>query len=116
MPTIAEKILDGEAGEIVEREVDYIMVNDITGVPAFEVLDELAYDIKKEKRDMPSSNDRIGICCAWQIDNRCRLAYMLLWCLRRIFHRSGLNGGGSGNGYRAIMVQGSGDAEVCNYR
>ena len=49
MPTIAEKILDGEAGEIVEREVDYIMVNDITGVPAFEVLDELAYDIKKEK-------------------------------------------------------------------
>ena len=49
MPTIAEKILDGEAGEIVEREVDYIMVNDITGVPAFEVLDELAYDIKNEK-------------------------------------------------------------------
>ncbi|RCV64265.1 3-isopropylmalate/(R)-2-methylmalate dehydratase large subunit [Methanophagales archaeon] len=49
MPTIAEKILDGKAGEIVEREVDYIMVNDITGVPAFEVLDELAYDIKNEK-------------------------------------------------------------------
>ena len=49
MPTIAEKILDGEAGEIVEREVDYIMVNDITGVPAFEVLDELAYELKKEK-------------------------------------------------------------------
>ena len=49
MATIAEKILDGEAGEIVEREVDYIMVNDITGVPAFEVLDELAYDINEEK-------------------------------------------------------------------
>ncbi len=49
MPTIAEKILDGEAGEIVEREVDYIMVNDITGVPAFEVLDELAYELKKDK-------------------------------------------------------------------
>jgi 3-isopropylmalate/(R)-2-methylmalate dehydratase large subunit len=49
MPTIAEKILDGEAGEIVEREVDYIMVNDITGVPAFEVLDELAQGIKKDK-------------------------------------------------------------------
>ncbi|MEA2053071.1 MAG: 3-isopropylmalate dehydratase large subunit [Euryarchaeota archaeon] len=49
MATIAERILEGEAGEIVEREVDYIMVNDITGVPAFEVLDELAYDIKKEK-------------------------------------------------------------------
>jgi len=41
MATIAEKILDGEAGEIVEREVDYIMVNDVTGVPAFEVLEEL---------------------------------------------------------------------------
>ena len=41
MATIAEKILGGEAGEIVEREVDYIMVNDITGVPAFEVLEEL---------------------------------------------------------------------------
>lgn len=49
MATIAEKILDGEAGEIVEREVDYIMVNDITGVPAFEVLDELAYELKNEK-------------------------------------------------------------------
>jgi len=49
MPTIAEKILDGEAGEIVEREVDYVMVNDITGVPAFEVLDELAQAIKKDK-------------------------------------------------------------------
>jgi 3-isopropylmalate/(R)-2-methylmalate dehydratase large subunit len=49
MPTIAEKILDGEAGEIVEREVDYIMVNDITGVPAFEVLDELAQAIKTDK-------------------------------------------------------------------
>jgi 3-isopropylmalate/(R)-2-methylmalate dehydratase large subunit len=49
MATIAEKILDGEAGEIVEREVDYIMVNDVTGVPAFEVLDELAYELKKEK-------------------------------------------------------------------
>ncbi len=41
MATIAEKILGGEAGEIVEREVDYIMVNDVTGVPAFEVLEEL---------------------------------------------------------------------------
>ena len=41
MATIAEKILGGEAGERVEREVDYIMVNDVTGVPAFEVLEEL---------------------------------------------------------------------------
>jgi 3-isopropylmalate/(R)-2-methylmalate dehydratase large subunit len=51
MPTIAEKILDGKAGEIVEREVDYIMVNDVTGVPAFEVLDELVSGggLKKEK-------------------------------------------------------------------
>jgi 3-isopropylmalate/(R)-2-methylmalate dehydratase large subunit len=39
--TIAEKILSGKAGEFVERRVDYIMVNDITGVPAFEVFEEL---------------------------------------------------------------------------
>ena len=38
--TIAEKILCGNAGEIVERDVDYIMVNDVTGPPAFEVFDE----------------------------------------------------------------------------
>ncbi len=49
MATIAEKILEGETGEIVEREVDYIMVNDITGVPAFEVLDELGEEPKREK-------------------------------------------------------------------
>ena len=36
---MAEKILGGCAGEIVERGVDYIMVNDVTGPPAFEVLD-----------------------------------------------------------------------------
>jgi len=50
MATIAEKILGGEASEIVEREVDYIMVNDITGVPAFEVLEELE-DANVPKRD-----------------------------------------------------------------
>ncbi len=52
MPTIAEKILSEkagkeekvEAGEILECEVDYIMVNDITGVPAFEVFEELKLD------------------------------------------------------------------------
>jgi 3-isopropylmalate/(R)-2-methylmalate dehydratase large subunit len=51
MPTIAEKILAGDAGEIVEREVDYVMVNDITGVPAFEVIDEngLGELIKRDK-------------------------------------------------------------------
>ena len=59
MPTIAEKILGekagkekaAQAGEIVECEIDYVMVNDITGVPAFEVLDELSReeDIKREK-------------------------------------------------------------------
>ena len=51
MATIAEKILGGEAGEIVEREVDYIMVNDITGVPAFEVLEEL--EDANENADVP---------------------------------------------------------------
>ncbi len=52
MPTIAEKILSEkagkekivEAGEIVECEVDYIMVNDITGVPAFEVFEEFGLE------------------------------------------------------------------------
>jgi len=49
MPTIAAKILSEKAGkekpvnagEIVECEVDYVMVNDVTGVPAFEVFEEL---------------------------------------------------------------------------
>jgi 3-isopropylmalate/(R)-2-methylmalate dehydratase large subunit len=46
MPTISEKILAAhagakrvEVGEIVEANVDYIMVNDVTGLPAFEVYD-----------------------------------------------------------------------------
>ena len=59
MPTIAEKILGekagkdnaASAGEIVECAVDYIMVNDITGVPAFEVFEELGREdeIRREK-------------------------------------------------------------------
>ena len=59
MATIAEKILGAKsgkgqpatAGEIVECEIDYIMVNDITGVPAFEVLDELGREaeLKRER-------------------------------------------------------------------
>jgi 3-isopropylmalate/(R)-2-methylmalate dehydratase large subunit len=56
--TISEKILASHAGqnkvepgEIVEAEVDYIMVNDVTGLPAFRVYDENFSDvpIKKEK-------------------------------------------------------------------
>jgi 3-isopropylmalate/(R)-2-methylmalate dehydratase large subunit len=59
MPTIAEKILGekagkgkvASAGEIVECEVDYIMVNDITGVPAFEVFEAFGREhrIRREK-------------------------------------------------------------------
>ena len=48
MATISEKILAAQssqknvsAGEIVEAEVDYVMVNDVTGLPAFEVFDRL---------------------------------------------------------------------------
>ncbi|MFQ6105685.1 MAG: 3-isopropylmalate dehydratase large subunit, partial [Candidatus Hydrothermarchaeaceae archaeon] len=44
--TIAEKILAAKSGktkvepnEIVEAEADYVMVNDVTGLPAFEVFD-----------------------------------------------------------------------------
>ncbi len=58
MPTIAEKILSKkagkeekvEAGEILECEVDYIMVNDITGVPAFEVFEELGLELEEEMK------------------------------------------------------------------
>jgi 3-isopropylmalate/(R)-2-methylmalate dehydratase large subunit len=48
MATISEKILAAKAGvkevsagEIVEARVDYVMVNDVTGLPAFEVFDRL---------------------------------------------------------------------------
>jgi 3-isopropylmalate/(R)-2-methylmalate dehydratase large subunit len=54
--TIAEKILceksgnrDITPGDIVEAEVDYIMVNDVTGLPAFEVFEEFGVDPLKEK-------------------------------------------------------------------
>ncbi len=58
MPTIAEKILSKkagkeekvEAGEILECEVDCIMVNDITGVPAFEVFEELGLELEEEMK------------------------------------------------------------------
>ncbi|MDY6931683.1 MAG: 3-isopropylmalate dehydratase large subunit [Halobacteriota archaeon] len=49
MSTIAEKILGGDSEEIVEREVDYIMVNDVTGVPAFEVFEEFGVKPRVEK-------------------------------------------------------------------
>ena len=48
MQTISEKILSERsrkavtAGEIVEAEVDYVMVNDVTGLPAFEVFEQFA--------------------------------------------------------------------------
>jgi homoaconitase/3-isopropylmalate dehydratase large subunit len=45
--TIAEKILAAHAGkesvspkEIVDAKIDYVMVNDVTGLPAFEVFEE----------------------------------------------------------------------------
>ncbi|MFH0862835.1 MAG: 3-isopropylmalate dehydratase large subunit [Candidatus Altiarchaeota archaeon] len=48
MATISEKILaaksglkEVEPGQIVEAEVDYVMVNDVTGLPAFGVFDRL---------------------------------------------------------------------------
>jgi 3-isopropylmalate/(R)-2-methylmalate dehydratase large subunit len=54
--TIAEKILakksgrkSVEPGEIVEAEVDYIMVNDVTGLPAFNVFEEFNTPPIKEK-------------------------------------------------------------------
>jgi 3-isopropylmalate/(R)-2-methylmalate dehydratase large subunit len=54
--TIAEKILAAkskkervEPGEIVEAEVDYIMANDVTALPAFGVFEEFGADPVKEK-------------------------------------------------------------------
>ncbi len=58
MPTISEKILakhaglkQVEPGQIVEAEIDYVMVNDVTGLPAFEVYDKdfAGVPLKKEK-------------------------------------------------------------------
>ncbi|MBD3387763.1 MAG: homoaconitate hydratase family protein [Candidatus Altiarchaeales archaeon] len=56
MSTISEKILAAKAGlkelspgEIVEAEVDYVMVNDVTAMPAFPVFDELGLPPLKEK-------------------------------------------------------------------
>lgn len=55
--TISEKIIgnkagvNAEAGQIVEASVDYVMVNDVTGLPAFEQFEKLPKETKpfKEK-------------------------------------------------------------------
>ncbi|MEA1924266.1 MAG: 3-isopropylmalate dehydratase large subunit [Candidatus Altiarchaeota archaeon] len=56
MPSIAEKILAAKAGkdvvspgEIIEADVDYVMVNDVTGMPAFEVFEEFDTEPLREK-------------------------------------------------------------------
>ncbi|OYT55040.1 MAG: 3-isopropylmalate dehydratase large subunit [Candidatus Altiarchaeales archaeon ex4484_2] len=56
MPSIAEKILAAKAdkdvvspGEIIEADVDYVMVNDVTGMPAFEVFEEFGTEPLREK-------------------------------------------------------------------
>lgn len=54
--TISEKILAEHAGakpvvpgEIVEASVDYVMVNDVTGLPAFEVFERLEAEPLRDK-------------------------------------------------------------------
>ncbi len=54
--TIAEKILAKKAGkssvepgDMVEAEIDYVMVNDITGLPAFEVFEKFDCQPLREK-------------------------------------------------------------------
>lgn len=54
--TISERILAAHAGlaktcagEIVEASVDYVMVNDVTGLPAFEAFEKLNAEPIKEK-------------------------------------------------------------------
>lgn len=56
MPTISEKILAEksgrkkvEPGEIVEANIDYVMVNDVTGLPAFEVFEKFKTEPIREK-------------------------------------------------------------------
>ncbi len=56
MATISEKILAAksgrkkvEPGEIVEAEIDYVMVNDVTGMPAFEVFEKFDAQPIREK-------------------------------------------------------------------
>jgi len=56
MPTISDKILarkaglkNVEVGEIIEAEVDYVMVNDVTGLPAFQAYDKNFADAKPKK-------------------------------------------------------------------
>jgi 3-isopropylmalate/(R)-2-methylmalate dehydratase large subunit len=56
MATISEKILAVKAGrksvtpgEIVEAKVDYVMVNDVTGLPAFEVFERFKTEPLREK-------------------------------------------------------------------
>jgi 3-isopropylmalate/(R)-2-methylmalate dehydratase large subunit len=57
MPTISEKILASQAGletvetgQIVEAEVDHVMVNDVTGLPAFQVYDENFSDVEPKRQ------------------------------------------------------------------
>lgn len=79
--TIAEKVLamkageeKAEPGEIVEAEVDYVMVNDVTGLPAFEVFEkfgEKAEPIREKavliqdhyvpNKDIPSAEQARGM-------------------------------------------------------
>jgi 3-isopropylmalate/(R)-2-methylmalate dehydratase large subunit len=54
--TIAEKILAKasrkgavEPGEIVQAEVDYVMLNDVTGLPAFEVFEKFGAEPLRDK-------------------------------------------------------------------
>ena len=73
MPTIAEKIfaekaVDGEskkrieAGDFVFAEVDYIMLNDVTGLPAFKVFHELEKIAEgKGKRLLPKKEKLVLI-------------------------------------------------------
>ena len=56
MASIAEKILAAKAGkesvspgQIIEADIDYVMVNDVTGMPAFEVFEEFHTEPLRDK-------------------------------------------------------------------
>ena len=82
--TIAEKVLsdrsgsDARAGDIVKAEVDYVMVNDVTGPIAFREFAKLGTEHPEllrggPQRGLPSAHGGGGVRRSRQADRRRRL-------------------------------------------
>jgi len=81
MPAIAEKILAKkvkgkrrvEPGEIIEAEVDYIMLNDVTGLPAFKVFYKLSEQLEKEglkKSELKPTGEKVVLIPDHYVPNK----------------------------------------------